>query len=113
VRLHPTLASLPNLAPPLFLLYLLAWLVVGLWLGNDSPWFQFISVPGVFYALLVLAERFAAAGQFGLRRALGATAYLPLTHILYGAGFWYGLFTRVRGPTERPKVEVRLERVAP
>jgi len=35
-----------------------------------------------------------------------------LTHLLYGLGFWVGLFTRMKPPGERSNVTVKLETVA-
>jgi hypothetical protein len=36
---------------------------------------------------------------------------IVLTHILYGYGFWRGLFTQLKPPGERSPVPVRLETV--
>jgi hypothetical protein len=109
VRLHPTLASLPNFAPPLFLTYLLgvaafAWLL-------PAGWRLWTVAPLGLYLLLVLGEALLASRVFGLRRTLASAPCVALTHIVYGAGFWCGLFRRIGTLDVQPPVEVKLERV--
>ena len=91
-RLHPTPGSALNLAPPLFCLYLpLALLLRGMWL-----W------PLAFYALAVVAQTLVLRGPSG-RPQLRVAPLIIVTHLLYGAGFWRGLFTRPAGPSpDRP-----------
>ena len=43
--------------------------------------------------------------------SLAATPLIVLTHVLYGFGFWRGLFTSLKPAGQRPKVEVALEKV--
>jgi hypothetical protein len=94
-----------NFAPPLFLVYLCAlpFLVACL-----RPW---CLLPLGLYALAVLAQTAALAAQGGLPRALAAAPLVVLTHILYGSGFWRGLFTRLRAPGQRAPGTVVLETV--
>lgn len=99
-RLHPTPGSALNLVPPLFCLYLpMALIFRGLWL-----W------PLAFYALAVLAQTLTLRTPFGGRMARVAPL-IVLTHLLYGAGFWKGLFTRLTPPTVERANAVTLERV--
>jgi glycosyltransferase involved in cell wall biosynthesis len=110
VRLHPTLASLPNFAPPLFLLYLVAVVFLVRWLPDE--WSLVALAPLGLYALLVLGEAFNAARVFGLGRSLKAAPYVPFTHLVYGFGFGRGLFKKIRAPADRPPTEVKLEIVS-
>jgi hypothetical protein len=38
--------------------------------------------------------------------------FIVLTHILYGLGFWRGLFTKLNRGVKKPSVEVVLETIA-
>ncbi len=106
-RLHPTPGSVLNLVPPLFCLYLLA-LPLGLVLTAIG---KLCVLPLLAYALAVLAQAgvLAAGGQW--LQSLAAIPLIVLTHILYGLGFWRGLFTSLRRPGERPPGQVVLETV--
>jgi hypothetical protein len=44
-------------------------------------------------------------------RGLCALPLFVLTHLLYGIGFWCGLFTRLKPPGEKSPVPVKLETV--
>ena len=110
VRVHPTFGSAPNFVPPLFLLYLLL-----------LPFFLFLA-PSIgkyalmllaLYFLLVLGQALLLIPRGGIGPALGAIPLIVLTHILYGYGFWRGLFTSLKHhPHERPPTDVKLEAVA-
>jgi hypothetical protein len=87
--------------------------------------------PLVLYALLLLAQtvwlvRKPAAGGFNqttrsnsggaasrITRALTAAPLIILTHILYGAGFWRGLFSRLKPAPGQPSRAVMLETIKP
>jgi len=124
-RLHPTAGSALNFAPPLFLVYLLS-LVFEPWIG--PMWL----LPLAAYFVLVLAQAVALATHYvgpgsgtpqlstrrvgngtGQRilRTIAAIPLILLTPILYGAGFWRGLFTSLRKPQQMPPPEVILENV--
>ena len=99
-RLHPTLGSILNFAPPLFVLYALA-----------TPW---LPAPWTWaWGIYVLALLTAAAIHPGL--SLGQRLPLPplilLSHLGYGLGFWRGLFTSLRRGPGRASVQVELERI--
>jgi len=121
-RLHPTTGSILNFAPPIFLVYLIM-LVLVPWLG------PILLVPLGAYIVLMLLQGVAMVlgpppsdtllepkqrTGWG-RRIFRSAAALPLvflTPVLYGAGFWRGLFTRLKPPEGRPPTEVTLEYVA-
>jgi succinoglycan biosynthesis protein ExoA len=106
-RLHPTPGSALNFVPPLFCLYLVAlpFVLTLTAVGKLYP------VPLLFYALAVLAQAGALAAGGRLLQSLAAIPLIVLTHILYGLGFWRGLFTPLRCPGQRPPAQVVLERV--
>ncbi len=107
-RLHPTFGSALNFVPPLFLVYL-ASLPALLAL---PPVGRIFLVPLGFYGLAVLVQTIvlAARGDFG--RAITAAPLIVMSHLLYGWGFWRGLFTRLTPPENPAPVEVALETVA-
>ena len=49
----------------------------------------------------------AAGGQ--VIRSLTAVPLIIVTHVLYGLGFWRGLFTKLAPAARRPEVRVALE----
>lgn len=106
-RLHPTPGSALNFVPPIFCLYLLA-LPIGLALTAIGKLYL---VPLLIYALAVLAQAGALAAGGRLLQSLAAVPLIVLTHVLYGVGFWRGLFTPLRPPAQRPPGQVILEQV--
>ena len=112
-RLHPTFGSALNFVPPLFCVYLLALVVLAVVALTKSrvDWLAVAVIPLWLYLLCVVAQTATSSIRHGLARSLAAIPLIVLTHIFYGLGFWRGLFTRVRGKTARPAVDVALERV--
>jgi succinoglycan biosynthesis protein ExoA len=106
-RLHPTVGSAANFAPPLFCLYLL---VLPLLL-TLTPLGIVSLMPLAFYALALLAQGVVLAAGGQVLQSLTAIPLVVLTHILYGFGFWRGLFTTLEPPGQRPSVPVILETV--
>jgi succinoglycan biosynthesis protein ExoA len=121
-RLHPTTGSILNFAPPLFLVYLVL-LILLPWIG------RILLAPLGVYIVLMLLQGLAivlspppsdTVLEPGRRTGWGkrvfrTAAALPLvflTPVLYGAGFWRGLFTRLKPPEGRPPTQVTLEHVA-
>lgn len=100
-REHPTTGSALNFAPPLFCLYLVASPFLG-WIGL---------IPLAFYTLALLAQTAVLMARGGIPRSLCALPLMVLTHLLYGIGFWRGLFTRLKPAGERSAVPVTLETV--
>jgi len=104
-RLHPTLGSALNSVPPLFCLYLLT---LPFLLGLTSVGKGFL-VPLALYALAVLAQALVLAAGGHVLQSFAAIPLIALTHVLYGLGFWRGLFTSLRRPDQRPPGQVVLE----
>ncbi len=101
-RLHPTLRCVPNLVPPLFCLYLLA-----------VPFFGWIGlVPLAAYGMAVVLQGIVNVVCGGLFQGICSIPFIVLTHILYGIGFWRGLFTPLRAGRDRSSIEVTLENIA-
>jgi succinoglycan biosynthesis protein ExoA len=103
-RCHPTAGSLLNFVPPLFFLYLLT-LPLAAVLG--AVWL----VPLFLYLLAVLGQGLVLAALGGLGMAAQATPLVVLTHVLYGLGFWRGLFTPLRGKAGESPTPVILQKV--
>jgi succinoglycan biosynthesis protein ExoA len=106
-RLHPTPGSALNFVPPLFCLYLLA-LPFALAL---FPLGGLYLMPLLAYAVAVLAQAVVLAAGGRLLQSLAAIPLIVLTHVLYGLGFWRGLFTPLRRPGQRPPDQVVVEPV--
>jgi cellulose synthase/poly-beta-1,6-N-acetylglucosamine synthase-like glycosyltransferase len=105
-RLHPTLGSALNFVPPLFLLYLVlafATLVGAPHLG------RIILAPLELYGFAVLAQVVVLAVRSPVVQCAAAVPMIVLTHVLYGLGFWRGLFTQLKAPSDREPVPVDLE----
>lgn len=127
-RLHPTFGSMLNFVPPLFLLYLLGLFAVAL---VAMPWItKILVVPLAIYVLLILGEAFNLAVFYqgprashdqdggtcpglGKRLLLGAATapLIVLTHLLYGFGFWRGLFTRLDPALNNSSSPITIERM--
>ena len=107
-RLHPTPGSALNLVPPLFCGYLLAlpFLLALTSIGKVCL------LPLGCYVVAVLAQAMVLAAGGKVLQSFGAIPLIVLTHILYGLGFWRGLFTALRRPEQRPPGEVLLETVS-
>ena len=109
-RVHPTPGSALNFVPPLFCLYLAALSVSGLvWHGRW--WVRWSAVPLALYLLAVVVQTVALVPAHGLQRSLAAMPLLVASHLLYGLGFWRGLFTRLQRGPSRPRLDVALEHV--
>jgi hypothetical protein len=74
---------------------------------------ELYSVPLVFYALALLAQTIVLMPVGGMVRSVCALPLVVLTHILYGIGFWRGLFTHLKPEGERSSVPVMVEEVSP
>ena len=106
-RLHPTPGSALNFIPPLFCLYLLGLLP----LLALTPLGKVCLVPLAFYALAVVAQAVVLATGGQVFQSLAAIPLIVLTHVLYGFGFWRGLFTPLRRPGQHPPGQVLLETI--
>jgi hypothetical protein len=114
-RLHPTFGSALNFIPPLFCIYVLATpLVAALTLARGAECQRdAFFLPLLAYLLAVLAQSAVLIPRGSLAGALGAAPLIVLTHLLYGLGFWRGLFTRMRGTVPDRSSEVVIEIVPP
>jgi succinoglycan biosynthesis protein ExoA len=110
-RLNPTPGSALNFVPPLFCSYLIALALILLF--GPTAGKALALIPLGCYALAVLAQAAAlVVSGGGILRSLGAIPLIILTHILYGYGFWRGLFTKLEKlPEKRPPMRVDLETV--
>lgn len=133
-RLHPTLGSALNFVPPLFCLYLLLlpfllyccswkWPVLNMHL-TDAVHGRVIArsdctvgpqvgmIPLLVYASAVVIQTVCSAVRKGFFKSLVALPLVVLTWLLYGLGFWRGLFTKLRPAGQHPSGEVTLENVS-
>ena len=107
-RLHPTFGSTLNFIPPLFLVYLLALPFTALLPSRVG---KIALVPLALYAVVVLLQVAVLATGGQILKSLAALPLIVLTHLLYGLGFWHGLFTSLKPPDKRPPAPVVLENV--
>jgi succinoglycan biosynthesis protein ExoA len=107
-RLHPTPGSALNFVPPLFCLYLLGLPL----LLTLTPIGKVVLVPLAFYALVVVAQAVVLAVGGRVLQSLAVIPLIVLTHILYGLGFWRGLFTTLKPRGQQPPPPVVLETVS-
>ena len=106
-RLHPTLGSAPNLVPPAFCAYLAMIPLLHHWLNG------FALAPLAVYVVALLLQCLASSLAFGPVRAACAAPLVALTHILYGLGFWRGLFTQPQKPKPQIAAEISIQRFTP
>jgi cellulose synthase/poly-beta-1,6-N-acetylglucosamine synthase-like glycosyltransferase len=104
-RETPTLGSALNFAPPLFLLYLILLIPAMKWKGSIFLWLL------IFYIAAVLFQAAVLSRTGKIRESIRAIPLIVLTHILYGFGFWRGLFTTLK-PKTPAAAEVTLERLS-
>lgn len=107
-RLHPTPGSALNFVPPLFCLYVT--LLPGLGLVV-APWWLSVLPLGA-YALAVVAQTAWSVVRQGVVKGLLALPLVVLTHLIYGCGFWRGLFTRVKSAGTQEAATVVVEKIA-
>jgi hypothetical protein len=110
LRLHPTFASLPNFIPPLFCLYLLVLSVLPC-VFPVSKWLLPSILPLAFYILAVLGQTICIAGRSKVSLAARALPLIVLTNILYGLGFWRGLFIKIAPPPSASDGDIRFETI--
>jgi cellulose synthase/poly-beta-1,6-N-acetylglucosamine synthase-like glycosyltransferase len=103
-RVNPTFGSALNFVPPVFCVYLLALPFLG----------KFGLVPLAFYVLALIGQGLVLASSGHVLHSLAALPLIVVTHVLYGIGFWRGLFTRLKPPAGRAEgaPPVNLETVA-
>jgi succinoglycan biosynthesis protein ExoA len=104
-KVHPTPGSALNFVPPLFLIYLIL-LVPALVIWPQAD--KFLLIPLALYCFALLVQGAALMPKAGIGRTLGAIPLIILTHLLYGYGFWKGLFTPLQHSV-KTSTEVKLE----
>ena len=112
-RLHPTFGSVLNFVPPLFLLYLVGTIIGACFAPAQIT--EIMLIPVAVYLVLVLIQALAlglahqtprpstayepSGYEEGLHKrlptGLAAAPLIVATHLLYGFGFWRGLFTKL------------------
>ena len=114
IRVNPTFGSAPNFAPPLFCVYLAALIVVELVPMKSSlaALKLCLAAPLAVYAAAIFLQTLASIPANGIVRSVAAMPLLAAPHILYGIGFWRGLFTKLHRGENRPKFEVELGTVS-
>jgi hypothetical protein len=105
-REHPTFGSAFNFVPPLFCLYLLALFVLKLAL----PSIEAVGLmPLVLYVVLLLVQAVMLLPQGRVAQSLCAIPLMILTHVVYGIGFWCGLFTKLKPASAQNAASILLE----
>jgi cellulose synthase/poly-beta-1,6-N-acetylglucosamine synthase-like glycosyltransferase len=104
-RVNPTPGSALNFVPPLFLVYLLLLIPLTNWRGS------IILFPLVIYLAAVFVQALLLTRSGRTRQSFAAIPLIILTHILYGFGFWRGLFTTLK-PKAPAATEVSLEKLS-
>lgn len=132
-RVHPTIGSALNFVPPLFCVYLvilplLCWLLPqtlnrqgsvdsnlithltshrDLIVTVEGP--PLVLWPLILYVVAVVVQALALIPRGRLIRSFCAAPLMVLSHLIYGIGFWRGLFTKLKPPGQRSDVDVKLE----
>ena len=109
-RVNPTPGSMLNLAPPFFCLYLVNLLFV-LLVSSNTLLLLIAAFPLAAYVVVVLSQTIALIPSRGMRTALWASPLLAWSHLMYGFGFWRGLFTNLEKKRAADSVPVKLETV--
>ena len=113
-RVNPTFGSMLNFAPPFFCLYLanlLALATLFLVLPLPSLLLTIAAFPLGAYAVVLLLQTLALVLSRGVGNATMAFPLLAWSHLMYGFGFWRGLFTHLKQDRAKAPVEVKLETV--
>jgi len=112
-RVNPTFGSALNFVPPVLLLYLVG--LPGVWLfafrAGRPGVAGCYSLPLFLYGLALVIQTFALLPRGGIARSLCALPLIVLSHVLYGYGFWRGLFTPLTLPSSDAAPPVTLETV--
>ncbi len=104
-RVYPTLGSTLNFVPPLFCLYVA---VLPLLLVARVLPAEILLAPLAAYVVTLVLQTILLVPHGGMLAALCALPLIVLTHLLYGLGFWRGLFTSLkRKPAEQQQVSVQ------
>jgi hypothetical protein len=114
-RVNPTPGSALNFVPPLILVYLLTlpfvWTIS---FPADWRWVTTVChLPVVCYGAAALLQIIVLIPRGGILPSLCALPLMVMSHLLYGFGFWRGLFTTLKPPGQQPDTPVTLETITP
>lgn len=109
-RETPTFGSALNFVPPLFCVYLIS-LPLFLGLSSSKMVTGLFGLPLLAYDVALVLQTLALMLRGGILNSLFALPLIVLAHVLYGLGFWRGLFTRLKQTGTRSDVTVQLDAV--
>ncbi len=110
-RLYPSPHMLSNFIPPLFCLYLLTLpFLIAAFFSMKTVVLLFL-LPLILYLVILFGQTLNVAAQSNLGLAVLAMPLIVLTNILYGLGFWRGLFIRIAPPPPAAEKDIRFETV--
>ncbi|MDW7979719.1 MAG: glycosyltransferase [Verrucomicrobiales bacterium] len=92
-RVYPTFGSALNFVPPVFCFYLAVALPLTLSLGVMNA--KIVLGPLAVYGVALCAQAIGLIARGGFLAGICAAPLVALTHVLYGLGFWRGLFTKL------------------
>ncbi len=110
-RLYPSADVVINFIPPLFCLYLLAlpFLIAACFSMKTA--LVLLLLPLMLYLLVLLGQVINVAAQGNIGLAALAMPLIVLTNLLYGLGFWRGLFIKIKRPPPVAEKDIRFETV--
>ena len=115
-RRHPTSGSILNFVPAIFVLWLLSIPFHYLLLLTNPLLSIFLRrgdvLLALIYGLAMIGQTVWSGFRHGFRTSLPASPLIPATHVLYGLGFWYGLFTTFEPRDSQSPHEVSVEKIA-
>ncbi len=107
-RVNPTFGSVLNFVPPLFCVYLIFTLVaLVIW----PAYGKFLLLPLLLYVAVVIIQAAMLLRRGKIMHAVASIPLIILTHLLYGYGFWRGLFTTLKPPDDKTPTPVTVERI--
>jgi glycosyltransferase involved in cell wall biosynthesis len=110
-RLYPNLYMFSNFIPPLFCLYLLALPFLIAAFISVKIALLLCLLPLVLYLVVLIGQTIEVAARSGPGLAVLAMPVMFLTNILYGLGFWRGLFIKIQSPPPVTERDIRFETV--
>jgi cellulose synthase/poly-beta-1,6-N-acetylglucosamine synthase-like glycosyltransferase len=117
-RVNPTPGSALNFVPPLLCLYVVVLVLLMIVLRvvavpTDTKTLLTMAgvAPFMLFLLAVVFQTIASIPGHGLVRSLLALPLLVVSPLLYGLGFWRGLFTRLKPPQVAPAMQVELQKI--
>ena len=110
-RLYPSLYMISNFIPPLFCIYLLALpFLIAVFFSAKFAVLVFL-LPLFLYLLVLFCQTINVAVQSNWGLAVLAVPLIVLTNVLYGLGFWRGLFIKIQQPPLVAESDIRFETV--